>query len=102
MTDIQIQSIDMEIVEKEKSRLWKLSEFYSLKANYIELLDKKIESGGYRTEQEIIFVREKEALGDAKEAEKFASQYFEQRHGIANLMILLENMAREQIEPEVK
>ena len=74
--------ISIDKLRKEKSRLWNLSEFYSLKANYIQLVDEKIGNSEYG----IALIREKEVLGDSKEAERLANMYFEQSQGISNVI----------------
>ena len=75
----------------EKSRLWKLSEFYALKADYIQHVDEKIEQGKESVDYGKALMREKEALGDAKEASRLSNMYFEQSQGISNLIASVED-----------
>ena len=70
----------------EKSRLWKLSEFYALKANYIQLIDERLEKEMKGEDYGTVLVREKEVLGDAGKANDLSSMYFEQSQGISNLI----------------
>lgn len=80
----------------EKSRLWKLSEFYALKANYIQLIDEKLEKETKGEDYGTALVREKEVLGDAEKANELSSMYFEQSQGISNLIANVEKEIKER------
>ncbi len=80
------KTISLNKVRKDKSRLWNLSEFYALKANYIQLIDERLKNEIKGEDYGTALIREKEVLGKADEANRLSSLYFEQSQGISNLL----------------